>query len=70
MNLSVLLNVPTDRLLFGEERSHLPELVGKEQEALEAFKELHKDDRILAIGYMKGLAAKYDHEVEAKENAS
>lgn len=70
IKIAMHLGVSTDYLLMGEEKSHSPELTSKEQEALKTFKELHKDDQILAIGYMQGLAAKYDHEAEAKENAS
>lgn len=68
--ITQLLNISFDYLLTGKEKSPSPELTEEEQEGLEAFKELHKDDQILAIGYMKGLAAKYDHEAEVKENVS
>lgn len=37
---------------------------------MDAFKELHKGDQNLAIGFMNGLAAKYDHKADAKENVS
>lgn len=68
--LSVRLNVSADMLIFGREKYPLPELTEEEYKCLEAFNDLYGDDQTLAIGFMKGLAAKYDHEAEAKENVS
>ena len=70
IEIAEYFNVSIDFLVYGKEKSSPLELTDKEQDCLNTFNELSKDDQNLAIGFMKGLAAKYDHEAEAKENAS
>lgn len=62
MNLSVLLNVPTDKLLFGKERS--PTLPEDELELLKYYKELPEKEQMKLIGRASALAEVYREQVE------
>lgn len=55
MQLSVLLNVPSDVLLFGKEKSSSPELTVDEQELLQLYNELSEKDRTRVMERAKTL---------------
>lgn len=61
MNLSVLLNVPTDKLLFGKEKS--PTLPEDELELLKYYKELPEKEQMKLIGRASALAEVYKEQV-------
>lgn len=61
MNLSVLLKVPTDKLLFGKEKS--PSLPNDEQELLSYYKKLPEREKQRLIGRASALAELYEEQI-------
>ena len=61
MNLAVLLKVPTDRLLFGQEKK--PSLPNDEQELLSYYKKLPEREKQRLIGRASALAELYEEQI-------
>lgn len=68
MNLSVLLNVPTDKLLFGKDKN--PSLPDDELELLKYYKELPEREQMKLIGRASALAEVYKEQAETMKDKS
>lgn len=69
MKLSVRLNVPTDVLLFGKEKSSPAEqLTADEQRLLTYYKKLSDIDKGIVIGRAEQLVAQTERQAEEPEN--
>lgn len=64
MNLSVLLNVPTDKLLFGKEE--IPSLPEDEQKLIKHYNRLPPTEKIKLVARAEAIADVYEEQVETK----
>lgn len=70
VKLAIFLGVDVDWLFTGKEKTPYSDIMlsEEEQDCLNEFNNLEPEDQTLAIGFMKGLSAKYTP--ESKENVS